>query len=225
METTSSLDRHTLVQEYRRVLGSREHHLPLDTQAVVVLSGPPEKDSNGNMIREYSLETITRIAFAIDLVRRIAAAKSGSPIEETSIEQGPLLVLNGLTDQLLAMEHIALQSAIPREMIELVDCGKRGLGNTKTQCEAMRTDPRFKDFKHVTFVTTGYHVPRVERTAEKQIPKDVQYDVIPVPYEKFHFNKFLIRGEIRKIQEYAQKGDIAQIASRFEEEFIQRNRL
>src|SRR5215469_13691134 len=163
METISSMNRHTLAQEYRRVLSSRDYHLPLDTQAVVVLSGPPEKDSNGNIIREYSLETITRIAFGIDLVRRITAVRSGSPLEETSLKQSPLLVLNGLTDQLPAMEQIALELDFPRERIELVDCGERSLGNTKAQCEVMRTDPRFKHFKHITFVTTGYHIPRVER--------------------------------------------------------------
>src|SRR5215469_12106975 len=125
METISSMNRHTLAQEYRRVLSSRDYHLPLDTQAVVVLSGPAEKDSNGNMIREYSLETITRIAFGIDLVRRVAAMRTGSPSKEISLKRSPLLVLNGLTDQLPAMEQIALQSGFPREMIELVDCGKR----------------------------------------------------------------------------------------------------
>lgn len=220
MEISSSLDKQRLIQEYRRVLGSREHHLPLDTQAVVVLSGPPEKDSNGNIIREYSLETITRIAFGIELVRRIAAAKSGNPIEETSYKQGPLLILNGLTEQLLAMERVALQSGIPQELIMLVDCGRRGIGNTKTQCEVMRTDPRFKDFKHVTFVTTGYHVPRVERTAEKQLSDNVHFNVISVPYEKFPFNKFIIRSEIKKIREYARKGDIAEFTSRFTENLI-----
>lgn len=220
MEISSFLDKHRLIQEYRRVFSRREHHLPLDTQAVVVLSGPPEKDSNGTIIREYSLETITRIALGIELVQRIAAAKSGNPIEETSFKQGPLLVLNGLTEQLLAMERVALRSGIPQELIMLVDCGRRGIGNTKTQCEAMRTDPRFKDFKHVTFVTTGYHVPRVERTAEKQLSDNVHFNVIPVQYEKFPFNKFIIRSEIKKIREYARKGDIAEFTFRFIENLI-----
>jgi uncharacterized SAM-binding protein YcdF (DUF218 family) len=214
MKITPSLNRHTLIQEYRRALSGPKHCLPLDSQAVVVLSGPSDIDSNGNIIREESQENVARIVFAVELIRRIAAAKSGSPPEETFFKYCPPLVLNSLTEQLFALEKVALESGIPQKTIKLVDCGKRGIGNTKTQCEAMRIDPRFKDFKHVTFVTTGYHVPRVARTAEKQLPDDVHYSVIAVPYKYFAFNKFIIRGEIKKIREYLQKGDIAEIASR-----------
>jgi uncharacterized SAM-binding protein YcdF (DUF218 family) len=220
MEITPSLDTHTLIQEYRRALSGPKHYLPLDSQAVVMLSGPSDIDSNGNIIREESLENVARIVFAVELIRR-NAAKSESPSEEPYLKNCPPLVLNGLTEQLPMLERIALESGIPQEMIKLVDCGKRGIGNTKTQCEAMRTDQRFIDCKHITFVTTGYHVPRVARTAEKQLPNDVYYSVISVPYKYFAFNKFIIRSETKKIREYLLKGDIAEIASRCGEYLIQ----
>ena len=201
--TITPLNRHTLIAEFRALLQRSEYELPIHTQGIVILSGPYEKLADGQ-IKEDSYENIARITFGIEVLRKISAARGGE-----DFMKGPPLILNGETEQLDAMEKIALSLGYPREMIELVDCGKRGVGNTKTQFTVMEADPRFKGLKHLTFITSGYHVPRAERTAEKNLNMTTDYEVLPVPLRQFPFNMYMIRGEILKILQLARK-DIAE---------------
>jgi uncharacterized SAM-binding protein YcdF (DUF218 family) len=205
------LDSHALIQEYRQVLQHPDYEPHSNTDAVVVLSGRYDKDAAGNVTREDTEENIARIAFGIESVRRIAAMRTGKPIETASFIDGPPLVLNGETEQLPMMERVALNLGVPREAMELVDCGRRGVGNTRTQFEVMQQDERFANARNLLFITSGYHVPRVERTAERQLPEQDTYQVIAPPYgyQGHRFNIFTIRGEIRRILAYSQKGDIA----------------
>ena len=201
------LNKHELIGEFREILQKPEFHPSPYTQAVVILSAKYDTLPDGS-IKEGSVENIARIAFGVQLLKEIVSARTHRPTDNIDLRQGPPLILNGETEQLPAMEQIAHDLGVPPEMIELVDCGQRGVGNTKTQFVAMEHDVRFADLKHFLFVTSIYHVPRAERTAEKTKRADTDYTVIPVPLEQYPFNIFMIRGEIRKILEYAKKGDI-----------------
>lgn len=213
-----ALDTHTLIGEFRTVLQHPELRAPTNTQAVVILSAPFVRMPDGNL-QENSPENEARIKFGIELLRQIAADRTHKPDEESDFKDAPPLVLNGETDQLPIMERIALQAGIPREMIELVDNIQDGVGNTKTQFTAMEQDPRFAHLQHAVFVTSLYHVPRVERTAEENLPGNTDYEVIPVPIDKYPFNIFMIRGEIRRIWRYAASGDIAQVPHHLRTDF------
>lgn len=194
-----------IVQKYRRVFETAEYPLPQDTYGVVVLSGPGQCDQNGRIISEYSEENRARINFAVVLVKAIGITRNG---ETDWYRDAPRLILNGERNQLTMMVDYALQTDIPANLIELVDCRPRPLGNTKTQFQEMKT--QYQGIQGTfLFVTSGYHVPRVELTAAMQLSQDFSYEVLPVPYEQSPFNIFKIRGEIRKIPEYIAKGDLA----------------
>jgi uncharacterized SAM-binding protein YcdF (DUF218 family) len=140
--------------------------------------------------------------------------RTGKSIEDITTEDiithGPPLILNGETEQLPMMREVALSLDFPQEKIEELDCGKRGVGNTKTQFTALDTDPRFTENKHWTFVSTGYHVPRVARTAISNIDEHREFDVIGVPLEQHSYDVYRkVRGEVKRIILYAKKGDIA----------------
>ncbi len=201
---TPVLNTKTLVAEFRTLLEKPGYDVPANTQGVVILSGPYEKLPDGQ-IKEDSQENRARITFGIEVLKKVTAARG-----EEDVRKGPPLILNGETEQLDAMEKIAHSLGYPAEMIELVDCGKRGVGNTKTQFTVMENDARFKGLRHLTFISSAYHVPRVTRTAEKNIGMTTEYEVLPVPLGQFSFNIFMIRGEIRRILAYTAKGDIAE---------------
>lgn len=214
MRNPIPLDKHQLVTEFRKMLTDPIYSIPENTQGIVVLSASPLTDSDGTVIKEDSPDNVARIVVGIELARKVAASRSNSPIEEANLLNAPPLILNGETEQLPMMEKVARQHGYPIEMIELVDCGKRGIGNTKTQFEVMNTDERFKDLKHLTFVTASYHALRTERTADKQLDPDKNFEVIPVSPADFPFSIFMLRGEIRRMMHYSQKGDISRNPTR-----------
>lgn len=169
---------------------------------MVVLSGPPVQDRAGRVLREDSTENTARIRYGIAVLR-------------TLYPQTIPLVLNGLTEQLAMMAGAARELGAPAERLILIDCGPRGVGNTKTQLTALRADPRFATARHLTFVTSGQHLLRVARTAERQLPEATAYTVLPVPYADYPFNVFRIRAELHRILAYAEKGDVAPFLQRF----------
>ena len=207
--------RHRLIQEeFRSILGSPEYKVPVDTQGVVALSAPPVKDENGTVIDEASPENKERIGFSVEVIRQIVAQKLGKNAGEITdndiLNNAPPLILNGETEQLLAMAEIAQKLGFPGEKIELIDCGKRGIGNTQTQFEAINNDPRFENFINLTFVSSDYHVPRVIRTGDKNLRSQIHFDVLPVPHDRISYNVFrVVRGEVRRIEKYSENGDIA----------------
>jgi uncharacterized SAM-binding protein YcdF (DUF218 family) len=206
------MDKHLLFQGFRQILSQPE--LPGTAQAVVVLSGSPIRDSNGNVTSEYSPENITRIAFGVQTVQLIAAKKGGKSLKEVSFGDGPFLVLNGDEMQLDAMEEIAKGFGFPADRTLGINCGKREVSNTKTQFEVMKSDAICNNFRDVIYITHDYHTLRVALTAKKYLPADCHYVVLPVlnGYRDFSYNKFkMFRKEIGKIQQYADRGDIARL--------------
>lgn len=204
------MDKHHLFQEFRSVLCQQE--LPDTVQAVAVLSGPPTRDSSGNITSEYSSENIARIAFGMQTILMIAAKKQGKSLEEVSFGDGPPLVLNGDEKQIKPMEEIARDLGFLSEKMILVSCGRREECNTKKQFEKMVSDPLCRDFGQVVYITHDYHALRVALTAKKYLPPDSHCIVFPVPngYQGCFYDTFrAFRREIGKIQEYAQRGDIA----------------
>ncbi|XOU94770.1 MAG: hypothetical protein ACNFW9_01755 [Candidatus Kerfeldbacteria bacterium] len=205
-------NRRRLINEFRDRLNEFEYAPPEQTEGVVALSAPPEFQENGEILEKTS-ENIARVKYSIDIIKQIASNKSGISIEELTasdiIENGPPLILNGETEQLPAMVEIAQEENFPLEHTQQLNCGDRGIGNTKTQFEKMNIDDRYKNTKHLTFVTNSYHVPRVARTADKNLDTNNEFEVIGIPHEEFEYNIFRkTKGEIKRILAYSEKNDI-----------------
>jgi hypothetical protein len=212
---TKGIDVQGLVEEFRGVIENCDYPLPLETQAVVALSAPSDKFPDGR-VKEHNREMISRIWFAVQLCRDIAAKRQEVSLEEADTSWGPRLILTGWTEQVPAMEAIAVKRLkFPIEMIDEIDCGSRGVGNTKIQMEILRDDPRFTNLRDITFVTTAYHKPRVDRTADAVLDQSVNVRTIAVPYDAFKFNVFRkVRGEVKRILEYSKRGDISMHSSK-----------
>lgn len=208
---------HQLMTEFRETLTREKYSIPEATDGVVALSGPPKKNEDG--VYESHDETTSRIDFAIQSIKQVVAERLHKPIDEVTnddiIEHGPPLLLNGEPEQLPPMQAVALGLGFPEEKITLVDCGPVGTANTKTQFTAMDTDPRFAKVKHWTFISSGYHVPRVARTAAASLDKNKNFDVIGVPLERDDYDVYRkVRGEVKRIVTYADKGDISRHPAR-----------
>jgi hypothetical protein len=189
-----------------------QQEIPATVQAVIVLSGPPTMDANGNVINEYSPENIARIAFGIHTILMVADQKRGGPYEEATFGDGPHLILNGDEKQIEPMKEIVRNLGFPLHRVMVKNCGSREESNTKVQLERMASDPICLSFQDIVLITHEYHALRVALTAKKHLPTDCHYTVRPVPngYMGFFYNKFqAYRKEIAKIQEYADRGDIA----------------
>lgn len=205
--------RHNLIQqEFRSVISAEEYKLPIESDAIVVLSAAPDKMLDGTLV-EGSIENKARIELGIDLLKQIAAEKAGKKLEDLTDEDisnfAPPLVLNGETEQLPAMEILAKEQGLNPDKIELVDCGKRGVGNTRTQFQVMNEDERFKNAKHLSIISTWYHVPRVTRTAISNLEPKFDFDVFGVSASEYPISIYRIRGEVRRIETYSARGDIA----------------
>lgn len=194
--------RHKLIQEFRQVLTSGESVIPTDTDGVVVLSGP---------------DTITnraRIEFGIDVIKQIIASKLGistdSVTKENILENSPPLILDATTEHIPEMKAIADSLSFPAEKIQLLDCGKNGVGNTKTQVEVVNDFPLLQNAKHLTFITSSLHSPRVIRTAHANLRPGINFSVLYVRDEKNVPNLIAgVRSEVQRIEQYSAKGDIS----------------
>ena len=184
-----------LLQEFRQVLQGAEHHLPVETDAVMVLAVRPEPDRHGHIPRHDTPENRARIGFGVKVANAMPNA--------------PLLILNGEDEQFPMMVDVAVELGARRNQIITVACGAIGTANTKTQFEVLHAAPWLEQIRHLTIVTTGYHVPRVRRTAKAQLPAGLRATVLAVPYDDYPFSVFKVRGEIQRIMQYAAKGDIA----------------
>lgn len=213
---------HDLVQEeFRTVLTSCEHEVPVDTEAIVVLSGPPVKDSMGEIITERSPENFARVVFGVQIANEVVSTRLGVPLDQITSEDvlghAPLLVLNGETEQLPSMMELATENGFPAERILSLDCGPRGVGNTKTQFEVMNQESQLSDLQEITVITSAYHVPRTERTANANLKNGVHFKVIPVPNVKDEVTSTdmvkKVLGEVKRIERYSSKGDISRSRS------------
>lgn len=100
----------------------------------------------------------------------------------------------------------------------LIDCGVREqsdatenkpLANTKTQFTFFAAHEISRKTGTKIFVTTWYHQPRVARTAAKNLPIGISYEVVGVPYDNFPLDTYkMVRGETKRIIAYSQKRDI-----------------
>lgn len=203
---------HQLIAEFRDHLTKDGYEVPVKTDGVVALSAPFEK--RGEEIIEKSDENVARIEYSIQAIKDTTAKRLGKKVEEVTesdlISQGPPLILNGETEQLPMMHEVALEQDFPEEKIQLVDCGPRGVGNTKTQFTTMDQDPTNVDKKHWTFVSSSYHVPRVARTAMVNLDEKREFDVIGVPLDRIPCDVYRkIRGVVKRILTYSEKGDIS----------------
>ncbi len=202
---------HQLISEFREQLNRGAYFIPPETDGVVVLSAPPEK--RDDEFFEKTDENVARVEYAVHAIRDIVAKKIQVAPEGLTdadiIAHGPPLILNGETEQLPMMREVASELGFPEEKIQLVDAGRRGVANTKTQFTTMNQDPANADSHHWTFVSSGYHVPRVARTALTNLDKKRKFDVIGVPLKQFPYDVYRkIRGEVKRIVAYSAKGDI-----------------
>ncbi|HLC99825.1 MAG TPA: hypothetical protein VJC11_02585 [Patescibacteria group bacterium] len=205
-------DIHRLIQEFRDHLAAKKYEAPTETGGVVVLSAPQEL--RDNEVVEKTDENVARIEYSIDLVKQITAKKAGKPLEEVTSQDiiafGPPLILNGETEQLPMMQEVARESGFPEEKVQLLNSGDRGKSNTKTQFERINDDPRYQNTKHFIFVSTSYHIPRVTRTADKNLDQNVNFEVIGVPLDTFDYNVYRkVRGEVKRILSYSERGDVS----------------
>lgn len=204
-------DVHKMIKEFRDHLTTEKYEPPTETSGVVVLSAPPEK--RDNEVIEKTPENVARIEYGIEMIKQVVAKKSKKPIEEITnediIKYAPPLILNGETEQLPAMSEMAAEAEFPKEKIQLLNSGDRGLSNTKTQFEKMNDDKRFQTAKHFTYITTSYHIPRVTRTADQNLNPDINFEVIGIPLKEFKYDIYRkVRGEVKRILKYSEKGDM-----------------
>lgn len=163
---------------------------------IVALSAPPLMTPGATVMSEFTADNVARIVHASNLREQVQDAK---------------LVLNGESNQLTMMLHIALKCGVPANFIELVDCNPRPNGNTRTQLQKMEKDLRFPQDGYYVFVTVSWHMPRVIATARKQLKRLANHMVVGVPYADFHdfdWNE-KVADEMWRIPQYINKGDIA----------------
>ena len=207
---------HDLIRkEFRDLIENDNYEIPYDTEAIMVISAPPNLNGKTKEEIEETLENVKRIDLGIEIYKKIIAQKLNKNISDINQEDlknklSPLLVLNGDTEQLVMMERVTLSRSFPLEKIKLINCGDRSIANTKTQFEKTAEDPIVGKFKHITFITTSYHIPRLARTASVLLPKNQNFEIIGIPYKDYPFDIYKkVKGEVKRIINYSQKGDIS----------------
>lgn len=191
-----------LLKEFRYAVETPTVPLANDVDALVVLSAPPLKTKTAYI--EETQENVGRIRGGVELLEALRQS-SGAP--SNSLELRPL-ILSGETEQLPMMQQVAIRLGYPPWQTWLVNCGDRGIGNTLTQFMTLRDVPRLNQIRRLAVVTTGYHVPRVRRTAKAVLPTEWTIDVIGIPYTLYPFDiPNFVLGEMQRIIAYAQKGD------------------
>lgn len=177
--------REELLKEFENLYRSPSKKPLKNTDGIIILSGETEpKEEDVSRIR-CGLEVLKTIGYEVPII------------------------FNGVTEsrekEIASMEHIG----IPKHLSHFQDCGKNGVANTKTQFEILTSDPLTKNFRNLAIVTSTYHLPRVERTAGKLLPKETNFVVISDPEDWYFYNTFLkVIDEIKKIIEYSAQGDI-----------------
>lgn len=207
--------RHKLIEEFRALLEAKEYDLPKNSDHIVVLSAPALPEFKANPVgHEENSENEARIRIGVEIFQQIAADRAGKPIEDLTEEDYknpslPMFVLSGEPERLPSMEETALHMGIPKEKVYLSDCGALGICNTKTQFEEIAKDKNLSDAKQIAIVSSAYHIPRVARTASSELADGVDFDAIGVSMKDFPFDVYKkVRGEIKRIVHYSNKGDI-----------------
>jgi uncharacterized SAM-binding protein YcdF (DUF218 family) len=230
--------RHRLIQDELRKSFSGEIEIPNDTDGVVVLSAPEfvlKHDGTVDPEHPHNVENEDRIRLAIEIAKTVEGKRDGWNLAAAlrrrlrkrrgAFKDGEdvALILNGTPAQLPHMRAIAVELGWPANRLEFIDCGPTGVANTKTQFEAMEKYYQERHPKHLTFVTTDYHGPRVERTGNANLEEGRNFSVVVAPFSKGYrdsrpqegnsddrssvFRKGL--GEARRIVKYSENGDIS----------------
>lgn len=184
-----------LFEEFRKLYNSVQPSIA-HPDAIVALSAP--QIVIDGLIVEKSPENIARIKTGIELAIACAQQYDLALNENHLIKNGPTLILNGETEQLPAMVEIAVSMHYPK--ISLVNSGDRGKSHTGTQIA--RLNCHLSDGASIIIVTSGYHVPRTTRTADKYLGSRIRFEVVPVPFNVFPYSVWKIKGEIKKILRY-----------------------
>ena len=207
---------HGLIQEeFRNMLENARYVIPANTEALVILSLSPRGwHTEANKDEDFS-EDVGCIKFGVEVYKKFVARKFNKLVSELTEldlkdDSLPFFILNGATEQLAMMERIAVSFGLPKERIILLNCGDHVVANTKTQFTKLAEHPVAGRFTNIAVVSANYHIPRVARTASTNLPQDVNFDVLGVPFKDMPFNVYRkVRGEVKKIFEYYKKGDIA----------------
>jgi hypothetical protein len=198
--------------------------LSCSTKVAMVLSAPLAELANIHI--EKTPEDTARIAYAIDLLHdliRSSLVRMQIPFGKITPariqKEGYFLILNAETERLPMMVDSALELGWPATNLILIDCGKTGVANTKTQFEILSKLPFTRNdyyklrqlvtLSRILVVTTWYHVPRVRRTAAFT-RRDTHYTlpVVGVPHNAcigFETDN-RVEGEIERILSYTKKG-------------------
>lgn len=221
ISASSQFRRELIQEEFRDILEKAHYEISPETDAIMVLSAsPPGWDNRAPEERADFPEDVKRIEFAIEVYRRFASQKLGKPLEELTPEDLkneslPPLVLNGATEQQPMMERIARKYGFPEDKTIFLNCGDHHIANTKTQFTKLSEHPIVGKFKNFVVISTSYHIPRTARTASVNLPEDVNFEMLGVPLEKLPFDVYKkVRGEVKRIELYSQKGDIARTPRR-----------
>jgi uncharacterized SAM-binding protein YcdF (DUF218 family) len=206
--------RELIQEEFRSLLQNAKYEAPENTEAIMILSASPRGwHTEENRDKNFE-EDEARIKFGFDVYKQLACRKLGKLVDEiTEVdlknEVLPFFVLNGATEQKDMMERIAGSIGVPKEKIIFLDCGRHAEANTQTQFTKTTEHPVLGKLRHFTIVSTSYHVPRIARTASKNLPGNIDFDVLGVPLKDFNFDVYRkVKGEVERIVKYAAKGDI-----------------
>ncbi|MSR76145.1 MAG: hypothetical protein EXS68_00960 [Candidatus Ryanbacteria bacterium] len=193
-----------LLREFASAIIGPQFH-PHRTDAVIVLDYFDPQSTGDMEARIRNLENVERVRFAAEIWHHVAdkARKKQCPV--------PIFCLNGLTLALPHLKELAETNGIPHHRIHLLDNGAVGEGNTLTQLKLVANDPAIGRAKHVTIVSSSYHLPRIRRTANTCLPPDVKmwHSIFGVPFERIPFDVATVQAEINRIIVYSDKGDIS----------------
>jgi len=210
------------------------------TSLVVVLSAPGPGDNDENRRRIELGVQVSNMSYHILRDGRDSTYFSGA--KSCGVIIRPRLVIIGEDEQLPDMNRVAMDlgmydlskspinpyselavnvmltsmSDYERTLTCLISCGPHGpQANTKTQMVAFARVAM--SWYHTTFITSWYHVPRVARTATRQLPHGrntpARFSVLGVPQSIFPVPQFqTVLDETRRILQYIDQGDISEYA-------------
>lgn len=204
-----SEQRHHIIQKEYRQIYEKEQVDP-ESQAVVVLSGPPAVKNGPENYRELNA---SKVEFGIQVLRRMAALKLQKPVAEVQnqdlVELNIPLLLNGEIEEIPFMREAALATGFPSELIDSVPAGKTGKADTRHNFwELERIYP---ELKRVTIVTGKEAVPRAVRTGLHEL-KNQETKLHFIGWSESPDQKLpssTIKTELNKIGSYAEKGDLS----------------
>lgn len=132
---------------------------------------------------------------------------------------GVKLIAHGVDRNVAELQQSAILCGYPEDMVLCLSIGNDG--NTKDQM--FRTNEEFSLPTGIIFVSSAYHIPRLERTAKRHLDSHITATVASVPLRACWFPDARIvggtitqegktvedlNGEVGRIFEYTAKGDL-----------------